>query len=427
MKPLTSVPLSERLTFLIPLSTIFFFHFASLSAQPLDLKVSGERVILINGESGAVLFEKNCDQQCYPASTTKIATALYALHLRGNDLSTKMTTRTEAICSISPQAKVQSKYRSPPHWLETDGSHIGLKKGEEMPLHDLIHAILICSANDACNVVAQNLAGSVPKFMEHLNHYLKQIGCKNTHFNNPHGLSHPDHVTTARDLSIMAKEALSQPFFCEVMKKTKYTCPETNLEYQRFFIQTNQLLKKTPYYYPQAIGMKTGTTKAAGKNLVAVAEENGRVLIGVFMGYPSSADLYSDAKRVFETAFKEQKMRRTLLSAGSQEFTKEVSGTRKRLETYLPEKFTYEYYPSEDQGFRLLVHWKLPKLPIVKGAEVGRLEIVGPNHKVLKSTTLYANNSLSQTLWSRLVFGKTIFLALAIIPLLWVGLRFRKK
>ena len=192
---------------------LFLFLFVPLLAQPLDLKVTGEHVILMNAETGAVLFEKNAQERCHPASTTKIATALYALHLRGHDLESKMTTRSEAVRSITPQAKQQSKYRSPPHWLETDSSHIGLKKGEEMSFHDLLHAILISSANDACNVVAETLGGTIPTFMEHLNYYLKKIGCANTTYNNPHGLTHPDHQTTAQDLAIMAKEALSQPFF----------------------------------------------------------------------------------------------------------------------------------------------------------------------------------------------------------------------
>ena len=206
----------------------------------------------------------------------------------------------------------------------------------------------------------------------------------------------------------------------------KYTCPETNLEYQRFFLQTNLLLRNSVHFYPQAIGMKTGTTKAAGKNVVAVAEKNGRRLIGVFLGYPSSGELYGDAKKAFEMAFNEQKMRRTLLSAGAQEFTKSVAGTRKKLQTYLPEKFSYEYYPSEDDGFRLLVHWHLPKLPIVRGEEVGRLEIIAPSHRVLESTPIYAYNNLSPTLWHRLFSQKKIFLVLLLFPLIILVMRLRK-
>ncbi|MCH9610460.1 MAG: D-alanyl-D-alanine carboxypeptidase [Chlamydiae bacterium] len=396
---------------------ILLLLFSTLVAQPLDLKPSGKRVYLMNAESGALLFEKNGDERAHPASTTKIATALYVLKLAGHDLNRTFVTQREAIRSITPTAKVQSKYRSPSHWLETDGTHIGLKRGEEMPLFDLMHAILLASANDACNVVAIALGGTVPTFMENLNLYLRQIGCSNTTFNNPHGLTHPDHLTTAHDLAIMAKEALKEPFFCEVMGKSKYTCPETNLEYQRYFLQTNHLLRNGSYFYPQAFGMKTGTTQAAGKNLVAVAKDSDRTVIGVFMGYSSAGDLYTDAHTAFDAAFSEQKMRRTLLPSGCQEFVKSIPGTRKKLRSYLPEPLSYDYFPSEDEGCRLLVHWKLPTLPIVSGEEVGSLEIVNMKGHSLKRVPLFAFNELKPTVWYRLFAQKRIFLVLLLFPL----------
>ncbi|MCP5469663.1 MAG: D-alanyl-D-alanine carboxypeptidase [Chlamydiales bacterium] len=405
---------------------LFCFLFAYLFAQPLDLTVGAEHAILMNAKTGKVLFEKKAHEQCHPASTTKIATALYALHLKGDSLDDVMKTRAEAIRSITPQAKKQSNYRCPPHWNETDGTHIGLKKGEEMRYYDLLHAILIASANDACNVVAQTLGGTIPNFMEGLNHHIKKLGCKNTNFNSPHGLTHPDHLTTAYDLALMAKEAYKNPLIREIIAKTRYTCPETNLEYERYFIQSNRLLRNTPYYYSKAIGMKTGTTQAAGKNLVAMAEDQGRVLIGVFLGYKGAGDLYLDAKRVFEHAFNEPLMRRTLLRSGRQEITKKVAGTRKVLQTYLPEDLNYDFHPSEEEEVKLLVHWKLPKLPILQGEAVAKVEVVDRHHNVLESASLYAFDALNPTFLRKVCQGGNLLLLLCALPLLIIFWRLTK-
>ena len=401
---------------------LFFLLFPLLlAAKPLDLDLAGKRAILINADTGAVLFEKNADEKCHPASTTKIATAIYALYIH-EDLEKVMTTSAEAVRSITPSAKKQSNYRSPPHWLESDGTHIGLKKGEEMSFYNLLHAILISSANDACNVVAQDLGGTIPRFIDGMNHHLKKLGCKSTSFNNPHGLTHPDHLTTARDLALMAQEGLKHPLFREIVAKAKYTCPETNLEYERYFLQSNRLLRNSAYFYPQAIGMKTGTTKAAGKNLVAAATENDRTLIGVFLGYDSAAELYTDAKDSFEAAFNEREMRRSLLPAGKQRLTHQIKGGSKRVTAFLPEPFFYDYYPAEEQKVKLLAHWSPQKLPIAKGECVGTLELVG-ERGVLKTAKLYAYEGISPTLWHRLIREKKALFALCLLPLLFLFFR----
>lgn len=387
---------------------IFLLLTITLFAQPLDLNVLGEHVILMNAKNSAILFEKKSREKCHPASTTKIATAIYALHLKSEDLDSKMVTKADSIRSITPQAKKQSNYRSPPHWLETDGGHIGLKKGEEMPYGDLLHALLIASANDAANVIAQDLGGTIPQFMEGMNQYLQEIGCKNTHFLNPHGLTHPQHLTTAYDLALMAKEGMKHALFREIVAKPAYTCPETNLEYKRYFLQTNKLIRNSPYFYSKAIGLKTGTTQAAGKNLVAAAEEDGRLLIGVFMGYRGVGDLYLDAKKVFEAAFQEPLMRKTVLQKGKQKIEKKVKG--KVLHTYLEEDLYYDYYPSEESSIRLFISWKRLKTPIAKGEAVAQLEIVDSNHHTLEKATLFAYDSVSSNdhIFKILILGTVI-------------------
>lgn len=373
----------------------FISSLTYLCGNPLTLTIGSEEGILINGNTGKVLFEKNAHAKAFPASITKIATALFILKVAGDRLDEIATAKHEAIASITPQAKKQSNYRCPAYWLETDGTHIGIKKGEEFPLKELLYAILIASANDAANVLAQHLGGTIPKFMDQMNFFLKELGCKNTHFCNPHGLHHPDHVTTPWDMALIAKEAMKYPFIQEAVSLTRYTCPRTNLELERTFVQTNLLLRKGTYRYSKAIGIKTGTTSLAGKTLVAAAREEERMLIAVVLGSHKVGERYEDVIKMFDSAFNEPKMRRCLLNAGPSKLTTKIKGSQKPLKTYLKEGVFYDFYPSEESAVKALVTWNASKLPIQKDECVGKISIVDENQIVVKEVSLFASESVA--------------------------------
>jgi serine-type D-Ala-D-Ala carboxypeptidase (penicillin-binding protein 5/6) len=378
------------------------FIFGELHAKPLELSINAEAAILINAKTGKILFEKNAHQMAFPASTTKIATALVALQKSRQGLDITFTAERESVASITPEAKRQSNYRSPPYWLETDGTHVGIKRGEEIRLYDLLHMLLIASANDAANVIAQGLGSTIPKFMEETNAYLKKIGCDNTHFNNPHGLHHPEHVTTAYDLAIMAREGLRDSLFCQIVASVRYTAPQTNLALERHLVQTNQLLKKGSFYYPHATGIKTGFTQTAGKNLVASAQTEDRTLIAVALGYKGSrSELYQDVIKLFESAFNEPKMRQTFLPKGEQKIKTQVAGARNLLKTYLAKSLTYDYYPSEEVAVKVSMHWQIPPLPIAKGTQVGNIKLVDTQGIALCQIPLLALEDLKPTLISQ--------------------------
>lgn len=239
--------------------------------------------------------------------------------------------------------------------------------------------------------------------MEELNDYLKKIGCKNTSFNNPHGLHHPEHVTTAHDLGIMAQEALKDPLFRQIVSSVRYTCPQTNLELERHLVQGNQLLRKGAHHYPKAIGVKTGFTQTAGKNLVAAAQEGDRVLIAVALGYKGPrAELYNDVKHMFEAAFQEPKLRRILLPKGEPKLSAPVPGARKRLKTTLADGLSYDFYKSEVTPIKVTVYWEVPPLPIVQGAVVGQIKVIDSYGTTLNQVPLLALEELTPTLWHRL-------------------------
>ncbi len=402
--------------------------FASLQAKQLEVDMGAEGAILINAKTGMILYEKKAHTPKAPASTTKIATALYALECCGDQLEKTFTATRECTASISPQAKRDSNYRSPPHWIETGSTHVAIKNGEELPLYDLLCGMLVHSANDASNIVAHGVGGTIPNFMEEVNLYLKEIGCLHTSFKNPHGLHHPEHLTTPYDLALMAKKGLENPVFREIVAMKRYTCPRTNFEHERTFVQTNLLVRKGSLAYPKAIGVKSGMTQAAGKNLVAAAEENGRCLIAVALGYREDrSGLYRDVTKLFETAFNEPKMRRHLLKKGVCDLTTQVSGARRRLKTMLPDGLFYDYYPAEECAIKASVNWEIPPLPIHAGDLVGMVRVVDERGNVVQETELFAYKDLKPTLWHRVCEQKKALFLGGVVCILVFMWRLRKK
>ena len=126
---------------------------------------------------------------------------------------------------------------------------MGLKAGESMPLKALFYGLMLSSGNDAANVIAEHVSGSVPNFMKELNSYLKSKGIRETSFYNPHGLPHEDHKTTAYDMAMIAKESMKHPFFREVVKTVNYERPQTNKQPPSMLVQSNKLLKSGACFY----------------------------------------------------------------------------------------------------------------------------------------------------------------------------------
>lgn len=364
----------------------------------LQVSVSAESAILINAETGAVLFEKNADRPQYPASITKIATCLFALHTLGNKLDDPVSAENDAIVTITKEAKRRSGYSIPAWWLEVNSSHIGIKKGEEMRLEDLLYGMMVSSGNDAANVIAQYVGGTIPSFLDEMNNYIKAIGCKATAFQNPHGLHHPKHVTTARDMAIIAREALKLEEFKKIVKTVRYTRPKTNKQQPTVLVQTNKLLRKGKFFYPKAIGVKTGYTSDAMNTLVAAAENDGRVLVAVLLKTKERDDIFKDAKKLFETAFSQPKLEKVLIRSGPQKQKIKVPGGAKPLTALVEKDICLQFYPAEEPRLKCLLHLneKL-KAPIAKGELIGEIRLVNDEEKVVKAYPILAHEEVPAT------------------------------
>jgi D-alanyl-D-alanine carboxypeptidase (penicillin-binding protein 5/6) len=274
---------------------------------------------------------------------------------------------------------------------------MGLKRGETLSLEALMHGLMLVSGNDAANVIAESVAGSVPKFMEMVNEYLQSIGCQNTQFRNPHGLNHPDHWSTAYDMALIAKRSLQIPKFRKLVSTLTYMKPKTNKQPECELKLNNPLLKAgSRHYYSKAIGIKTGHTSAAQDTLVAAAEHEGRTLIAVVLGCEKPGSRFEDVKRLFEAAFAEQKATRRLIGPENS-FTKEMTGSKAPLKAALTKALTIEYFPSEEPKCKAALHWGVESLPIHKGQKVGEVHICDENNRFLQKGDLIALEEVKGT------------------------------
>ena len=235
-----------------------------------------EIALLVNADTDTVIFSKNADKITAPASLTKLVTAMVALS-KCNDLTKVITCSPKAI-----------------HSLDGTGSSVaGLKENEEVPFEMLLYCLFLPSANDAAAVLAEHFGdGDTEKFVKEMNAFVKKLGCKNTHFANPHGLddesvpgfnSDKQNKTTASDMYLIAKEALKSDIIKRISSKYGKTMPATNKNDVRYLYNTNLLLNKysDDYYYADAVGLKTGTTDKAGACLISSATKNGYTYISI--------------------------------------------------------------------------------------------------------------------------------------------------
>lgn len=289
---------------------IGLFSAGFLHAKPLSCSVSAESAILMNADTGKVLFQKNALQPRYPASITKIATGLYIIKFFPHLMNTGVCCSREALKCVTEAEKSQGNYsKYPSYVLETDMSHMGLKVGEEMSFRDLLLGTMIVSGDDAANVIAETAGdGSIDHFMQGMNTYMTSLGLKNTKLLNPHGLHHPEHVSTAYDIALLTREALNDPLYMEIVKMSCFNRPETNKQEAVTLQQTNKLIvKSNEHYYPYATSGKTGYHRRARHNLAATAEKDGRRLIAVVLCCDKRPQIFHDTKTLFQTAFKEKK------------------------------------------------------------------------------------------------------------------------
>ncbi len=240
--------------------------------------ISASSAIVIDTEDGSVLYEKNAEQKAYPASTTKIMTAMLTL---------------ETLAEL--KSPLDQKVKIPKEAVGVEGSSIYLAADEEVRIIDLLYGMMLRSGNDAATALAIIIGGSTENFAAMMNARAAEIGCTGTNFLNPSGLYDDNHYTTAYDMAMIAKEAMENETFREIAAASDYTAERAADKYNYFYNKN-----KTVHQYEGGNGIKIGYTKASGRTLVASAERGERQLICVVMNAP---DWFNDAYALMDYCF----------------------------------------------------------------------------------------------------------------------------
>ena len=223
-----------------------------------DSDIAATAYILIEQSTGNVILERLPDQPMYPASTTKIMTVLLAI-LASEDLHETVT--------VSFNGSKEGVLL-----LDPDSSYLGLKEGEEIPLIDVLYGTILRSGNDAAITLAEHVSGSEAAFVDLMNETARRFGMTNTQFMNAHGLHHDYHFTTARDLATLAREAMMNETFAEIVAAPSHAIDKTNLQRAKTISTGHRIMQEirngeaNSYYYKYATGIKSGTTTAAGND-----------------------------------------------------------------------------------------------------------------------------------------------------------------
>lgn len=349
----------------------------------LQVDVKAKACILTDANTGTVLMAKNEDEQLFPASVTKIMTLLLVCEAIDEG---KLTFEQTLTCSEEAASK--------------GGSQIWLEPGEVMSVRDLFKAAAVYSANDACAVLSEAVAGSEAAFVAMMNDRAKQLGMENTNFDNCSGLDDDTdtHKTTARDIAIMSRELLRHEYITQY--STIWMDSVRNGETQ--LVNTNRLIR----YYSGATGLKTGTTSKAGCCISATAERDGLHLIAVVLGADNSNDRFNSAKALLDWGFANYEIYTPVTDDTLLTDVTVLHGVQEKVELYSAE--CQQLLLNKGAGQRVEVHYEIPEsvdAPVYAGQELGKI-VFTAGGVTLAEYGLYAQNDVEKitffTAWVKL-------------------------
>lgn len=255
-----------------------------IDGWPEGPRLGAESAILIDADTGIVLYEKNVNEKLFPASTTKLMTALLVLENTGLD----------DIVTFSYDSV---------HNVEASSSRIGIDQGEELTVEQCLYGLLLGSGNEVAYALAEHIGGSMEAFVQMMNDKAKELGCVNTHFMNANGLPDDEHYTSAYDLALIARECFKNDSLATIAGSRKYTIPPTNKQKEERPLENHHLMVPgLKYEYEGYICGKTGYTSVARQTLVTMAEKEGLRLICVIMK-EEAPNQFLDTRELFEYGF----------------------------------------------------------------------------------------------------------------------------
>ena len=406
------------------------FAAAEEPTLPEDPDIQAKAALLVDANTGAIVYAKNEHQELYPASLTKIMTALLVV---------------EAIdkgqLSLDQEVTASSTIES----LDTDGSTANIKTGEIMTVEQLLYCMLVVSANEACVILAEAVSGSVDAFVDQMNEKAQALGCENTHFVNPTGLHDSQHYTSAWDLYLITKEALTHKDFVRISDTGDITLPATNLHEARALHSTNYLIsvwRSRGYINKNAHGIKTGSTSEAGHCLVSSAAKGSLSFISVVLGCDrltlEDGEIrtmsFYETNRLFQWGF-DNFSYKTILTAD--EYPKEVAVSLSKIDhvTVHPARDVEILMPNdlepEDLDRTITLNSDPVEAPITTGDKLGTIQL-SYQGTVYATEDLLALNDVEAsrllTFWRdvKLFFAKpavkiagVVLAVLLVVVLLW--------
>ena len=348
-------------------------------------EISADAAILIDVPTSTILYEKNMNKMEYPASTTKIMTALLTLEDPNYDLDSEVYFSEEAVFSVP-----------------AGSSNIAMNPNEIITTEEALYGLMVASANDVANGLAEHVSGDIESFVELMNQRAEELGATNTHFTNAHGFYDPDHYTTAYDLALIMQEAIKYPQFVKVAGTSSYSIPPTNEQPEtRYLNNTNPMISENSvYYYPYVVAGKTGFTDEAQHNLVTYAKKDDIELIAVVL-HDGGQEVYTDTAALLDYGFSQYK---TVTFLEQDEYSTEISITDSTTENNeivqystatIQNDITYTIpYVIEDE---IIIQENYPSSIsdlIIEGQIVGTVDLVY-NGQVLESTNLVADQTVN--------------------------------
>lgn len=346
----------------------------NVSAQQQEPSVSAVSAVLINADTGGVIFEKNADEKRAVASTTKIMTALLTLEAGQPD-------RRFTVDSMA---------------IRVEGTSMGLREGDIVTRRALCYGMLLPSGNDAANAAAVDISGSLSAFADKMNEKAAQLGMNDSHFVTPSGLDAPEHYSTARDMAKLTRAALENEDFRAICGLTSAALEFGNPPYSRTLYNSNKLLKQ----YDGCIGVKTGFTDNARRCLVSAAERDGVTLIAVTLNAP---DDWNDHKKLLDYGFSLVKPQEISLESVSVDI---IGGTAQKVCAVPDGSATVGLTASEADEIRM--EYRVPAFvyaEVSAGDCIGYVEIYY-KEELLRSIPLRAETdcpreTAQQSLWER--------------------------
>ncbi len=396
-------------------TVLLFVNFSiagPLAAAPAEPEIVGTAGLLMDAENGQVLYAKEADRKMYPASTTKILTAMIALEKSSLDEMVEVSREASSV----------------------DGSRVGLQPGEQLPMGHLLYMLMLSSSNDAAVAIAEHLGGSVQGFAAMMNKKAKEIGALSSNFTNPHGLPDPNHYTTARDLALIGREAMRNRTFRQIagtlnirLERKVHMPPDVlrkveELEkvygpVQEDFYTHNRLLTQGYYGYRGANGIKTGYTVDAGQCIVASARRDGRELIAVVLN-SQGVNLWTDAAALLDYGFEE--FTPVELVTPQQVVTDaEVKNGTERAMLETAESFYYNFPVGREPRVTRRVELKDGiTAPVEAGQKLGELVLEAEGRELgrVPLVTVYpVERSITSYPWTRLAAGAAFIITVATI------------